>query len=111
MAGESKLENECRDYVEHGLQGKIVKTTIVGQNGWPDRIMAIPQCPVVFIEFKDKGKKLRKNQDRWRRWLHNNGFEHWSIDDWDTFVRMVEELVEYGRTEEKRKRDGDLNSM
>ena len=87
---ESKLERECRDYVEHAHKGKLIKAKIIGQNGWPDRMLLLPQCPVIFVEFKAQGEKPRTNQKRWRQWLRDNGFLHWVIDDWGSFLTLVE---------------------
>jgi hypothetical protein len=92
---ESKLERECRDYIEHAHKGKLVKAKIVGQNGWPDRMLCVPRCPIIFIEFKAPGKpnKYQPGQKRWRDWLLNAGFIFWVIDEWDDFLTKVEILT------------------
>ena len=92
MAAESKLERECRDYTEHALDGKLVKASIVGQNGWPDRMLLVPGCPIVFIEFKGPGKRPSASQKRWAHWLKSKGFLHWVIDDWDKFLLLTNAL-------------------
>jgi hypothetical protein len=53
---EKHIEMRSRKYVE-SKGGKLYKWVSPGNNGMPDRILILPFRPVVFIEFKDKGKK------------------------------------------------------
>jgi len=93
MAVESNLKRECREVIEHGLDGRLIQVKIFAVNGFPDSILLIPNCPVVFIEFKAPGKKPRRNQDRWGAWLGSTGFHYWLIDDFDQFNESVENLL------------------
>jgi len=93
MAEESNLKRECREVIEHGLNGRLIQVGAKSWNGFPDSILFIPGCPSVFIEFKAKGKKPRTNQSKWGEWLKDNHFHYWLIDDFDQFNESVENLL------------------
>ena len=70
------------DELEEKIEGRVVrwaksrgidvwKLNVVGRRGLPDRLFILPpgaRSPVVFIEFKRRGKKARKLQQH----LHDN---------------------------------------
>lgn len=70
---EAKLEH---DVVVAAAQMGItsLKFTPHGQRGWPDRIFLLPGGRCVFIEFKQKGEKLRALQEYRVSQLRQLGF-------------------------------------
>jgi hypothetical protein len=90
---ESRLKVECREYIQHAFEGRLIQVGAKSWNGFPDSILFIPGCPPVFVEFKAPGKVPRKNQRTWGLWLTLGNFHHWLIDDWDQFVESVENLL------------------
>lgn len=93
MAAESKLKAECRDYVVSAFDGRLVQVSAKSWNGFPDSILLVPHCPPVFIEFKAKGGRPRGNQIGWGRWLDDNHFRHWLIDNFEQFEEAIEDLI------------------
>ena len=94
MAAEAKLKEECRDYITHALDGRLVNIKALSWNGFPDSLLLVPQLQPVFIEFKRHGKKPRKNQTKWGEWLLGNGFKYWLVNDWDLFLDFVNNYTE-----------------
>ena len=95
VGSEFDLEGECRKLVEDVHKGRLAKWTYPGKRGVPDRILLLPDCPVVFIEFKkhDVSTELKGAQRRWRRWLLRNGFRHFAINNINDFVQVVDDLI------------------
>ena len=93
MPAESKLKRECRETIELGLDGELLQVKTLSVNGFPDSILLVPGCPLVFIEFKARGKKPRTNQVRWGKWLTVSHFNYWLIDSFDQFTESVENLL------------------
>jgi hypothetical protein len=93
MAAESKLKAECRNYVVSAFDGRLVQVSAKSWNGFPDSILLVPHCPPVFIEFKAKGGRPRGNQIGWGRWLDDNRFRHWLIDNFERFEESIEDLL------------------
>ena len=92
---ERDLERDCVEYVE-AHYGRFAKWTYPGVRGVPDRILLLPDCPVVFVELKNPSVslKLKGGQRRWRKWLIKAGFIHWTVNDYSTFVILVDTLME-----------------
>lgn len=58
---EKHIERKVRKLVKD-LGGELYKFVSPGYNGMPDRLLVLIDRPPVFIEFKDKGKKLQPLQ-------------------------------------------------
>lgn len=93
MAAESKLEAKCRKAVDV-TGGRMPKWVSPGNNGVPDRILLIQGAPVVFIEFKAPGGRLRPDQLRWTDWLRRKGFPVWVIDNFHDFTEKLDALIQ-----------------
>ena len=91
MAAESLVETLCRVFVERKHRGRLMKWVSPGSSGVPDRLLLIPNLPVVFVEFKAPGGILSPKQEQWALWLRGSGFEHWVISNVDDFKRKVGE--------------------
>ena len=89
---EKRIERICRVIVR-GVGGRMPKWVSPAYVGVPDRVLLIPNSPVVFVEFKQPGEPLRPAQAQWEAWLLENGFDHWVIDDPADFKRRVEAHV------------------
>lgn len=97
MARESNLKKRCRAWVEYMYGGRLVQVSAKGVIGYPDSELLIPGYRPVKVEFKAPGKALRPEQIRWRAWLIDNGFLHWSIDDYIDFTEQCERLIKEHR--------------
>ncbi len=84
MGPEAQLEQQCRRRArEEGA--RLVKWVSPGTPGVPDRILLIPFHEPIFIEFKRPGGQLRPLQERWAKWLQENGFR---VEKISSFVRF-----------------------
>ena len=84
MAEESDLERDCRADVLHA-GGLLWKWVSPGRRGVPDDILILPGCPVVFVEFKAPGGKLRPEQQSCIDALESRGKRVWVISDRSIF--------------------------
>jgi hypothetical protein len=89
MGPEAQLEQKCRRHArENGA--RLVKWVSPGTPGVPDRILLIPFHEPIFIEFKRPGGQLRPLQERWAKWLQENGFRVERISSFARFEMLIE---------------------
>ncbi len=63
-----------------------------GQNGYPDRIILLPERRIGFIETKDTGKQLEPLQRKRKRQLEELGFLSYKLDTKDDVEAMLNEI-------------------
>lgn len=84
---EKQIEAKCKKIAErYGCH--LVKWVSPGHRGVPDRILLMPG-QVVFLEFKQPGKKLSPLQRVWAQRLTDLGHAHAIISDTDTFEGIL----------------------
>ena len=66
---------------------------IIGNKGWPDRLLISPQGRMVFIEFKRMGQRPRPLQEYMLERLTNMGVHAVWIDDYTTFHQLMKALA------------------
>lgn len=90
---EAEIERSCVPFARR-LGGGLYKWLSPGQSDVPDRILDIPGTPIVFVEFKRPGKKLRTTQANFIRQLRLNGREVWGpVTSYEDFAARVREWV------------------
>lgn len=91
---ESRIEQDCVVYAKR-KGGEMLKWTSPSNAGVPDRILILPGCPVVFVEFKQRNKQLEAKQAYWKERLTALGQEVWGPmqSAWQ-FERAVDEWIE-----------------
>ena len=101
MPAESVLWREIKDYVRHAHGGRLKKVEPAGDNGFPDGIILIPGCPVLFAEFKAPRGKLSSRQTFWRDWLLHCGFYYSEPRFFEETCQMIDRFVETTQKDEK----------
>lgn len=94
MAEESELERKCTVFVERLCDGRMVKVRAINETGFPDRLLLLPGCPAVFVEFKAKNGKLSTKQKWWKNTIKAQGSQMWVIDDYEDFMYRCIDLVD-----------------
>lgn len=90
---EAEIERSCVPFVRR-LGGELYKWVCPGQSNVPDRILDVPGTPIVFVEFKRPGKKLRAGQANFAAELRQRGREVWGpITSYEDFAVRVREWV------------------
>ena len=84
---ESEIERKLTQYVK-SAGGMSLKFVSPGTVGVPDRILLLPLGKVIFVELKQKGKKLRAIQKHRKKQLEALGFTVLVIDDEET-IKML----------------------
>lgn len=69
------------------------KINVVGERGWPDRMLIDPDGWVVFVEFKQKGKPLDPIQIFRMQQLEDRSTMTVVIDDIEEGKEVVDDLV------------------
>lgn len=87
---EKDLERQVVEYVKK-LGGKAYKWVSPGETGVPDRIVLLPGARIIFVELKRPGRKdgMSPRQKKVFRILRGLGFTCWRIDDFNDFVKRV----------------------
>ena len=70
-----------------------LKLVLLRKSGFPDRTVLCPGGRILFIEFKRKGKGLKKNQPKWRERLIKLGFEYYVCDTIGQAERILEKFI------------------
>lgn len=84
---ERHIEKRCVSYAqEHGYES--VKLDMA-RRSYPDRLFLGPDKKVFFVEFKRPGQKLRTHQRASHARLERLGWTVYVIDDFDSFVRLL----------------------
>lgn len=60
---------------EMGFNVTYLKLSVLGQRGWPDRLLLWPDREVMFIEWKADNEEPRKLQDYIHGILRSMGFD------------------------------------
>ncbi len=85
---EKNVEKKCKNIaVQH--DGDLYKWVCPGTVGVPDRMLALPFCPVVLIEFKKLGEKPTKIQQYYLDWFNERGFDAYACDSVEKFKEIV----------------------
>jgi hypothetical protein len=79
---------------EQGFNLHYLKLTVLGNRGWPDRLLLWPNRGMMFIEFKRPGEVPRKLQLYVHDALRKLGFEVQVHDNIDVAVAAVKTYVE-----------------
>lgn len=85
MIMEKTIETRCRKFVK-GEGGYAIKLQGLGCAGLPDRLILMPGGKIMFVEFKQPGKKPSALQDVWLARLSRIGFTAFWCYDYDYFV-------------------------
>lgn len=85
---EAKFASRCEARGYHCL-----KLRIDGIDGFPDRTVLTPDCGLLFIEFKQPGRKLRPQQRLWRRMLTTLGFTYVVAHSCDEAERALDDYL------------------
>jgi Holliday junction resolvase len=89
---ESTIERDVCTYAkQRGCL--VIKQAAPGHRGVPDRLFLF-RGEVLFIEFKQPGKKPTALQDKWLRDLAKHEFRAIWCDDAVTGKRAIDQLVE-----------------
>lgn len=95
-AHQRKVVNFARDL---GIQ--VTKLNPMGQNGWPDLLVAIPGGKALFIEMKQPGKEPTKLQLHIHAMLREQGYDVATAQSHEEGKALVSdrlrELVRTGR--------------
>lgn len=86
---EKKIEKKVDKYIKRHLGGKTRKMNGMGFRDWPDRMVLLPGCPVLFIEFKRRGRDATPSQADLHKELRAMGYEVWVEDDAEFCIRKV----------------------
>jgi hypothetical protein len=78
---------------ETGTPVHYLKLTILGNRGWPDRILLWKNKGVMFVEFKRPGEEPRKLQLYVHELLTSLGFEVQVHDNVDVAVEAIKAKV------------------
>lgn len=88
QVSEKDIEGYLRDQVK-AIGGKAYKFISPGNNGVPDRLIALPDERVVFVETKSPGKKSTTLQLKKQSELEKLGFTVFKDVDSESDVDMV----------------------
>lgn len=64
------------------------------KKSYPDRICLGEKGIIFFIEFKRKGEKPTALQKHTKEYLKEKGFETLIIDDYQTGIKQINQLIE-----------------
>lgn len=88
---EKYLEKNCCRKVKD-VGGIPIKLSPVGYGGIPDRMMLLPGGKIMFVEFKQIGKKPTALQAAWLNRLRKLGFEARWCDNSVMFEKWLAEV-------------------
>jgi hypothetical protein len=105
MRRESALETRAVAWARFRL---IIVAKMTGVDGIPDRIFFVPGGIPVIIEFKKKGKRGKKLQEKTQPWyvaeLLKAGYKTYFCETWEQFLEIMTcQLNEYPGTPAKSK--------
>lgn len=86
------LEKNIEDYLRKEVTkigGYCMKWVSPSNRGVPDRILILPKGRVVFVELKQKGKKLDPLQKYFRKKFIALDQEHYVVDSKESADRLV----------------------
>jgi hypothetical protein len=87
---ESKVERDVVKWAKrHNQELWLLKFTVPGMRGVPDRIGLFRGGRVIFIEFKRPGAKPRKLQEWVHRKLRELGFRVYTLDSSDEAIEVL----------------------
>lgn len=78
---------------EMGYDVTYLKLTILGQRGWPDRLLLWPMQRALFIEWKAVGESPRPLQEHYHNILRAMGFEVRVYEDDRVALEEVKDLI------------------
>jgi hypothetical protein len=84
-----RLEKEIERRVKREFPAILSLKTHVRH--WPDQIFFLPGGKVIFMEFKQKGKKPREGQRACHMRLLEQGFDAWVVDSVERGIEILEE--------------------
>ena len=94
---EAYLVKRCK---ESGLL--CLKYSNANTTGYPDRLVCLPHCNVIWVELKSKGKKPTKLQEIRHQELKRMGHEVWVISTKEMVDRLISLVMdEIARDQEK----------
>lgn len=62
------------------------------ERGWPDIVLALPECVTVYLELKSKGGRLSQKQKDMARALLYLGHYWFEVRSWRKFLEIVEKV-------------------
>jgi hypothetical protein len=86
----------------HGIQP--LKLSVMGENGWPDRLYLFQYPFVAFIEFKSPGNKPRPLQEARTAGLRKRGYPVGVFDEVHSAIAFLElhlENLKHGKTNQR----------
>ena len=83
------------------LEVVYLKLNVVGQRGWPDRLILWQGGGLIFIEWKRPGEKPGKLQKYVHTILARCGFEVRVYDDWRLALREITETIRTSTASDK----------
>lgn len=89
---EKYLEQRCCKEVKK-VGGIAIKLNPIGFSGIPDRLMLLPGAKVMFVEFKQPGKRPTIVQYAWLEKLSKLGFDARWCDDAGYFQEWLDGVL------------------
>lgn len=86
---ERNIENRVVQYAKKHLGAMVRKLNGFGFNHWPDRLVLMPRCPDLYIEFKKPGEKPTPMQAKIHTDLRTQGREVWVEDNADACISKL----------------------
>lgn len=90
-SGESKIEKDCTKYAED-CGWLVVKLMLTSRNGWPDR-QFFKRGHTFFVEFKDRGEPLRRQQGIRHDEIRAAGFAVYVFDSERAFCEFIDGYI------------------
>lgn len=86
---EKEIEMRMKFHAED-KNGMLLKLSVAGENGIPDRLLLMPNSQFAFVELKQKGKKPSKLQKYYHKRLRQKGYDVHVVDD----VHLAKKVVD-----------------
>lgn len=87
---EKETENKLIKAVRK--RGGLCEKWISGSDGWPDRIVLLPEGRIGFVEVKAQGKKPRPLQLHRHEQLRKIGYRVFVLDSEDQIGEILDEI-------------------
>lgn len=89
---EKSIEKKCKRFIVETEHGRFIKLQGMGNAGYPDRLIVLPNGLSIFCELKKQGEKPRELQEKRMRTLEQLGhFVFWT-DNYADFMMHVRHI-------------------